>query len=159
MHKLTKREQNELLHAAAEIVGCCPTTDAFADCIHGLLDDIAGFELASDLHRTSVIEHLWRSLMNAAATPKPAETSKAPTTKGPVNKDAYKTAIVSGKAMLKEGKTKAEVAHVIYGQLKGETREVVVQAFVDGASLTEKGAVTYWYNCRRKVAKKATKES
>jgi len=92
--------------------------------------------------------------MNAAATPKQAEP-----TKGPANKDAYKAAIASGKAMMKEGKTKAEIAQAIYGQLKGETREVVVQAFVDGASLTEKGAVTYWYNCRRKVAKKTSKDS
>jgi hypothetical protein len=29
-----------------------------------------------------------------------------------------------------------------------------VAAFVEGASLTPKGALTYWYNCRRKIAKK-----
>ncbi len=92
--------------------------------------------------------------MNAAATPKPVEP-----TKGPTNKDAYKAAVASGKAMLKEGKTKAEIAQAIYAQLKNETRDVVVQAFVDGASLTPQGAVTYWYNCRRKTAKKASKES
>jgi len=30
-------------------------------------------------------------------------------------------------------------------------REIIVQAFVDGAELTPKGAQTYFYNCRRKV--------
>ena len=40
----------------------------------------------------------------------------------------------------------------------GHEKDVVIAAFVQGATLTEKGAVTYWYNCRRK-AKKAVKES
>jgi len=159
MHKLTKRESAAMLEAVTRIVGPTPTFDAFSDCIHGLLDDVAGFELASDLRRKTVIKNLWRRAMNAAATPKPAETAKQPVAKGPINKDAYKAAIASGKAMLKEGKTKAEVAQAIYTQLKGETRETVIAAFVDGASLTEKGAVTYWYNCRRKMAKKTIKES
>ena len=36
-------------------------------------------------------------------------------------------------------------------------KDVVIAAFIQGATLTEKGAVTYWYNCRRK-AKKSTKQ-
>ena len=38
-------------------------------------------------------------------------------------------------------------------KLKAADRETVVAAFVEGAGLTEKGALTYWYNCRRKAAK------
>lgn len=91
--------------------------------------------------------------MNAAQQKSPE------TTKGPINKEAFKAAIAQGKIAIKEGKTKAEVALAIYVQLKGETRETVVAAFVDGASLTEKGAVTYWYNCRRKASKKPAKEA
>jgi hypothetical protein len=31
-----------------------------------------------------------------------------------------------------------------------EDREVVSKAFMEGANLTEKGSMTYYYNCRRK---------
>jgi len=39
----------------------------------------------------------------------------------------------------------------MYQKLKGADRETVVAAFKEGAGLTDKGAVTYWYNCRRKA--------
>jgi len=143
-----------LAEIAHERLSGATSYDRFSDLIQTLLDDVAGFEIASSRARQTVTQQIWRLFMNAAAVTKPTEPNK-----GPINKDAYKAAISSGKAMLKEGKTKAEVAQAIYGQLKGESRETVITAFVDGASLTEKGAVTYWYNCRRKVAKKPTKES
>jgi hypothetical protein len=41
----------------------------------------------------------------------------------------------------------------MYAMIKAEAREVIVAAFVAGATLTEKGALTYWYNCRRKDSK------
>ena len=37
--------------------------------------------------------------------------------------------------------------------IKDESREVIIQAFVDGAGLTPKGAQTYFYNAKRKIAK------
>ncbi|MGH8284937.1 MAG: hypothetical protein ACRETT_04130 [Steroidobacteraceae bacterium] len=37
--------------------------------------------------------------------------------------------------------------------ISGEPREITVQAFVDGAGLTPKGAQTYFYNCKRKARK------
>ncbi|PHR85800.1 MAG: hypothetical protein COA76_17410 [Moritella sp.] len=37
--------------------------------------------------------------------------------------------------------------------------ETVVKAFVDGATLTPKGALTYWYNCRRKLQKEKAKST
>lgn len=73
-----------------------------------------------------------------------------------MNKPLIKDAIAKGKAMIKEGKSKADAAMVIFEALKDEEKDVVIAAFVQGATLTEKGAVTYWYNCRRK-AKKAAK--
>ncbi len=73
-----------------------------------------------------------------------------------LNKPPIKEAIAKGKAIIKEGKSKADAAMVIFEALKAEDKEVVIAAFVQGATLTEKGAVTYWYNCRRK-AKKAAK--
>ena len=75
-----------------------------------------------------------------------------------LNKQPIKDAIAKGKALIKEGKSKADAAMVIFESLKAEEKDVVIAAFVQGATLTEKGAVTYWYNCRRK-AKKAVKES
>ncbi len=74
-----------------------------------------------------------------------------------LNKPAIKDAISKGKAMIKDGKTKADVAMEIYNVLKGEDKETVIAAFVQGATLTEKGAVTYWYNCVRKSQKSAAK--
>jgi hypothetical protein len=66
-----------------------------------------------------------------------------------------KEAIAKGKAFIKEGKFKADAAMVIFEVLKTEEKEVVIAAFVQGATLTEKGAVTYWYKCRRKAKKSA----
>lgn len=84
----------------------------------------------------------------AAAQPKKIDLGKA----------AIKEAIAKGKAVIKDGKSKADAAMVIFEALKDEEKDVVIAAFVQGATLTEKGAVTYWYNCRRK-AKKAAKSA
>lgn len=72
-----------------------------------------------------------------------------------LTKPAIKEAMAQGLALLQDGKTKADAARVIYAAIKDEPKEVVVAAFVQGATLTEKGALTYWYNCKRKAAKKA----
>lgn len=68
-----------------------------------------------------------------------------------LGKAEIKEAITKGKAIIKEGKSKAEAAMVIFKTLKDEEKDVVIAAFIQGATLTEKGAVTYWYNCRRKA--------
>jgi len=81
----------------------------------------------------------------AASEPKKIDLSKQP----------IKEAIAKGKALIKEGKSKADAAMVIFEALKAEEKDVVIAAFVQGATLTEKGAVTYWYNCRRKAKKVA----
>ena len=71
-----------------------------------------------------------------------------------LNKDVVKKAVALGKDMLKKGdKTKADVARTMYEMLKSEDKEVVLHAFVQGAGLTEKGAVTYLYNIKRKEKK------
>jgi hypothetical protein len=74
-----------------------------------------------------------------------------------LNKPSIKEAIAKGKAIIKDGKSKADAAMEIFVALKDEEKDVVIAAFIQGATLTEKGAVTYWYNCRRK-AKKSTKQ-
>ena len=80
----------------------------------------------------------------------PAQTAGFP-------KETVKQAVAEGKAMAKDGKTKVEIATAMYQKLKNADRETVVAAFIEGAGLTAKGALTYWYNCRRKAAKPAAK--
>lgn len=66
--------------------------------------------------------------------------------------DLIAQAVLEGQALIAEGKTKVEAAMAIYRHLQESPQEVVLQAFIDGASLTPKGALTYWYNCRRKLS-------
>lgn len=70
-----------------------------------------------------------------------------------LNKPLIKDAITKGKAMIAEGKSKVDAAMSIYQALNAEEKDVIIKAFVQGATLTEKGAVTYFYNCRRKFKK------
>jgi hypothetical protein len=87
----------------------------------------------------------------------PAKPSNPTSQTSTFSKEIVKAAIADGKAMLKDGKTKVEVATAMYQKLKGADRETVVAAFREGSGLTEKGAITYWYNCRRKTAKPVVK--
>ena len=82
-----------------------------------------------------------------------APTAPAEPKKIDLGKPPIKEAIAKGKALIKEGKSKADAAMVIFEALKAEEKDIVIAAFVQGATLTEKGAVTYWYNCRRKARK------
>lgn len=70
----------------------------------------------------------------------------------PTNAAAVRKAIALAKDMRKQPDTsKADVARKMFETIADEPREVIVQAFVDGAGLTPKGAQTYFYNCRRKA--------
>ena len=80
-----------------------------------------------------------------AKTKKPKETITP-------SDDLISLAVAEGQALIAEGKTKVEAAMAIYRRLNESPQEVVLQAFIDGASLTPKGALTYWYNCRRKFS-------
>jgi len=46
--------------------------------------------------------------------------------------------------------TKASVANQMFALIHDESREIISKAFMEGANVTEKGAMTYFYNCRRK---------
>jgi len=82
----------------------------------------------------------------------PAEQNAEPK-KVDLNKAKVKQAIAQGKTLIKDGKSKADAARAIYAVLHDEDKDVIVAAFVEGATLTEKGALTYWYNCKRKMTK------
>ena len=73
-----------------------------------------------------------------------------------INPSAVKKAVAAGKEVRKQpDRSKAVAAREIYAPISGEPREIIIQAFIDGAGPTPKGAQTYYYNCKRKVAKKA----
>lgn len=96
--------------------------------------------------------------MDKTATTSENTSADAQPKKIDLGKPQIKEAIAKGKALIKEGKTKADAAMAIFEALKDEEKDIVIAAFFQGATLTEKGAVTYWYNCRRK-AKKAAKSA
>lgn len=76
-----------------------------------------------------------------------------------LNKPVIQQAIKRGKELIAESKSKADAARAMYALIKDEPKEVIVAAFVEGATLTEKGALTYWYNCKRRAAKEARKSA
>lgn len=101
-------------------------------------------------------------VVKAEASPAPLATpaiekipvfTKPEAVKIDLNKPVIKDAITKAKAIIAEGKTKVEAAMLIYEALKAEDKDVVIAAFIQGATLTEKGAITYFYNCRRKSKK------
>ena len=73
--------------------------------------------------------------------------------------DIIKQAIAEGRKLIAEGKTKIDAAMAMYRMIEKVDQDAVVAAFVEGASLTPKGALTYWYNCRRKLARERRGES
>ena len=87
----------------------------------------------------------------------PAKAEKSEPKKVDLGKDSVKKAIAAGQAIIKEGKSKADAARAMYALLKKEDKEMIVAAFVEGATLTEKGVLTYWYNCKRKAEKEDKK--
>jgi len=59
----------------------------------------------------------------------------------PASPDNVKKAVAMGKEMSKEkDNSKADVARSMYGTLHEESKEMIIKAFIDGASLTLKGA-------------------
>ena len=77
-----------------------------------------------------------------------------PTSLSPENIDV---AVATGRALIDQGKPKVEAAMAIYRLIGSQPQEIVLQAFVEGATLTPKGALTYWYNCKRKLARETQK--
>lgn len=152
--------------------------EEFAETARSFMESIAGLETLTEREASSLVDHLWREYMAKkpskskqeekapkkqakkeaapkapeAPAPKTAETPSEPK-KIDLDKPVVKKAIDEGLAVLKEGKSKADAAWAIYGRLKDEDKDLIVAAFIKGATLTEKGALTYWYNCKRKAAK------
>ncbi len=147
---LTEEQENELFDLAVDQLGPDLSKSKFVDFVHSLLDSIAGFEVASQSRRRSLTDKLWRRAMFLRRQEKVDERVVSHDVTG------YQLAVNEGKKLIGEGKTKSQAAMAIYTALQSTDKETVVKAFVEGASLTEKGAMTYWYNCKRKQPKTTT---
>jgi hypothetical protein len=67
------------------------------------------------------------------------------------NPQKVEEAVALGKKLSKTPDiTKVSVANQMFALIHDESREIISKAFMEGANLTEKGAITYFYNCRRK---------
>ena len=79
------------------------------------------------------------------------QSNNTQVTPKPKNPQKVKEAISLGKKLSKTPDiTKVSVATQMFDLIHDEDREVVSKAFMEGANLTEKGSMTYYYNCRRK---------
>ena len=81
------------------------------------------------------------------------QTDETTTKKPDFNRANIKKAIAQGRKLIKSGKSKADVSRAIYGLIHNEDRAVILHVFQQGASLTEKGSLTYLYNIKRKLEK------
>lgn len=174
--KLTSEQRDTLTEAFC--CACDPDSsfEGFAETARSFFESIPGLETLTESEASSLVNQLWRNYMAKKAStkqdekpkkqPRKAESTKGPEVPAPksgdsttesktinLDKPAVKKAIEEGLAVLKGGKSKADAAWAIYGRLKDEDKDLIVAAFVKGATLTEKGALTYWYNCKRKAAK------
>lgn len=69
------------------------------------------------------------------------------------DKNRLNKAINEGRAIITSGGSKADAARAIFRLIHDEHREVVLQAFIEGADVTPKGSPTYYYNISRKFRK------
>jgi hypothetical protein len=77
----------------------------------------------------------------------------------PKDQERYNNAIAKGLEAIAAGGSKADAARAIYEIISDEARDVIVKAFIEGATLTEKGAPTYFYNVKRQIERKQREET
>lgn len=89
------------------------------------------------------------------------KTKPTPQTTSPelIDTSLIEKAVEAGQALIGAGKPKIEAAMAIYTMLEAVNQQAVVEALIRGANLTPMGAVTYWYNCKRRLAKERHKRS
>ena len=76
----------------------------------------------------------------------------------PKNPERYVSALATGLEVIASGGSKADASRAIYEMIKDESREIIIKAFIEGASVTEKGSPTYFYNVRRQFDRKQREE-
>ena len=90
---------------------------------------------------------------------KKAKSTAASIPANSIDPTLIEDAISAGQAILSEGKPKIDAAMAIYTMLEAVDQQTVVTALIKGANLTPMGAVTYWYNCKRRLAKDRKQQS
>lgn len=137
MEPLSSSHLTQLAGFVTEDHGPDLSRPAFADALAALLDDVPGCEALAEIQLSHYIEAAWSIYMS-----KELDLTK------------FTAEIELGKKLTAEGATKAAASMEVYQRIKDQPRDVAAAVFVAGVGLTEKGAVTYWYNCKRKSEKK-----
>ena len=185
MDDLTTEQLHALTVVVLETFGSDLTRDELTDRIAGVLEDVPGFDTASEHEVSRVIDeirnHYGELTMNdetdnmvemlaadsntsdnettseSEPVEAPNKTPSKPAAPKAKSAASVKKAVALGKEMRKDAEvSKADIARKMYETISAESRDVIIQAFVDGAGLTPKGAQTYYYNCKRKAAKAAS---
>lgn len=144
MSLLAIEQERELMEFIIEDFGIDLDRDQFSDAALHMFEDIAGFDSADESEIQPILSRLWRIYMTST------ETKPVPT---PKNQPQYDLAVVKGLEIIANGGSKADAARAIYEMIREEERDVVLRAFIVGATVTEKGSPTYYYNVSRKFAK------
>lgn len=76
------------------------------------------------------------------------------TPSAPIDPERLKQAISIGLKTLKDSGSKAAAARAIYDLIHMESRDVILQAFIDGATVTPKGSPIYYHTISRKFRRK-----
>lgn len=64
-----------------------------------------------------------------------------------------KEAVQKGREIIQNGGTKVQASKAMYELIHNLEQDEIVGAFEEGAALTPRGALTYFYNCRRNAKK------
>ena len=83
-----------------------------------------------------------------------SRTSSVSAPSTPIDPERLKQALSIGLKTLKDSGSKAAAARAIYDLIHMESRDVILQAFIDGATVTVKGAPTYYHTISRKFRRK-----
>ena len=130
------------------------TKQLFIEVVLDLFEDVSGMENVTPSDSHLIINKLWNIyIMNSFAPQSPAPTQALSTKSTPSNPALYKEAIRVGKQTLLSEGSKASAARLIFNLLKNESRDAILQAFIEGADITPKGSPTYFYNINKKLKK------
>ena len=66
-----------------------------------------------------------------------------------LNHPKFTESVASGLSIINQGGSKSDACRLIYKSLCDQPKAVIIQAFIDGATVTPKGAPTYFYNISR----------
>ena len=89
----------------------------------------------------------------------PTKPTTETVTPQPFNAAAVEQAVLAGMTAISDGKTKVQPVNAMFPLIATEPKNIILRAFIDGAGLTEKGALTYLYNVRRAVKRGLLKMS